>query len=314
MDSGVREDGSGSTDVRFRADVGIVDASAPVPDGRPDAPPDAAIAMDCASSSDATVVDASPEVVDAIQAVISSYCTALQTCCQQAGLGDAGTLDDCVSAFTSVTPEFAWAGQGALVPSPTGLNAWVTAFQQAASDCLTPLDSAWDGVWTGTIPAGQGCFSNEECATDSDSGAVACLISARFSSAACPAEGVCVAAPGAEAGAPCGSSCIPGEDCSYTVFGDTKSPVGICYESDGLVCSLGEMGTCVAFTPLGGACASDDDCGDLAYCDTTCKARLVEGSPCSNGDSCTEELYCAASGVCTRLPFATSSRCGGLLP
>ncbi len=314
VDGSVREDGASSTDAHLiRADVIIGDASTPPRDSSSDSKLDALLeagtAMDCATSPDATDVDASAEVVEAIQAVTSAYCTALQTCCQQARLGDAATLDNCATAFTSATPEFGWASRGALVPSPTGLKSWVTAFQQAASDCLTPPDSVWDGVWTGTVPLGQGCFSSEECATDSGSDPVACLITATFSSATCPAEGACVAAPRAEAGAPCSSSCVSGEDCSYTLFGDAKSPLGICYENDGLICSL----TCVPFTPLGGACTSDNDCGDLAYCDTTCKTRLAEGSACSNGDSCAEELYCA-NGVCSRLPFATASQCGGLLP
>jgi hypothetical protein len=313
-DSSVRASDGGVVDARSFVDASaLADASsedvadAVVPDGlifTGDGGADRTIPTDGATSQDGGALS------EAGLAYVGAYCTALRTCCLQAGLGDAGALAGCETALAAVTGPNR-ESQGTLIVSPTGLQAWVAALRQTANDCLSPPNAVWNGIWIGTRTIGQPCSMADECMTNSTP--AACVIAGSTADGGTP-PGVCHAAPHGSLGAACGSSCSTGYSCSFTVYtNDPNAPTALCYASDGLQCDF-ITPKCVALTPLGAACTSSSECGDDAYCSATCKAHVGEGAPCPDPSGCFGEFICSSAGVCTRVPFANDFRCAGNVP
>ncbi len=171
--------------------------------------------------------------------------------------------------------------------------------------------AACDETFTGSVPLGGSCFSDEICAGDSEcDGAEADSCSA----------GTCVAGQANDAlGQSCtNTSCASGLRCSEQEVcealggaGDTCNGFGEC--AAGLVCERGgdqTPGTCIALVATGGscnpeiggfffsACLNKNDYCDAS--DSTCKNRLAPGASCAGetlGDACVRYASCQ-SGSC----------------
>jgi hypothetical protein len=166
-----------------------------------------------------------------------------------------------------------------------------TCFDEVANQAWCAISAASPTcakVFTGTAPAGDGCFANDECQS---------RLCGNYTSAdACCARGTCL--PRLAAGAPCTANdhCVDGYACAAT---GSASP-----------------GTCQPLRAAGQPCASQADCEPALQCDRAgsglCTNALAIGQACKpNGPTCDRiSGFCDdVSGTCqARLPVGAACR------
>jgi hypothetical protein len=238
--------------------------------------------------------------VKALAPTITAFCAAARSCC--AKQNEPAALDDCESQFPMNNETVASLASGAAKLDMAALATCLAAYEAAATSCEeNPVLSACRGVVIGTRAENEPCTSGAECA--GTPGPYSCLITEPNGTV-----GVCQKVPHAKSGEECAFTCRAGEDCTFTTYGATDSTVALCFEDEGLYCDYtGLAPVCQPLVGLGNACDSDDECGYLAYCETTCKKRGLEGEPCA---PCISSLTCVDD-QCVSPPFASANTCEG---
>jgi hypothetical protein len=234
---------------------------------------------------------------------VMAFCAAARTCCAQQS--DPVMLDDCESGFGAKDQTSQSLARGTVAIDPADLAKCLAAYQAAATSCEeNPVLEACAGIVQGKVAAGGACTLGVECA---GSGPKACLVTGGQDSL-----GVCKATPGGKAGDACSLTCRPNELCTFTVYGASDSPLTPCLESDGLFCNYDMVpAKCQPLHAVGAQCQQDDECGFLAYCDSsgssTCKKRSQLNETCG---TCISSLTCK-DGKCQSPPLSVGSTCDG---
>ena len=241
--------------------------------------------------------------LNAVLDTVAAYCTAVTACCQ----GTTVSQDACDAMYASNQPALGSLTNGSVTLDMTALATCKSAYGAGPDQCnLNAVVTACAGVYVGTRAAGEPCTNLFDC--DRSQGAMSCVVLDPNTDPV----GTCRTVPHLQNGDDCSFACRIGDDCSTTSFGSTDV-LGLCFESDGLVCDYGSS-KCQNMVALGSACTEDGQCGSEAYCDTTCKARPGVGEPCDSGASCRHELQCGDDGNCANPTWTSSSTCAGYAP
>lgn len=239
-------------------------------------------------------------MLEALNEAVGAFCAAARTCCQGVPETD---LDGCEDAFADQrsTPESI--KNGAITLDDAALSRCKAAYEGSEQCNLNAVVAACHGLYVGQRRVGEPCISGFDC--DRSAGAMTCLVS--DTSVEKP-TGVCAEVPHGQMGESCLTTCYVGEDCSATTTygGDEASPM--CFEDDGLVCSI-ETSTCQPVLALGEMCLAPDVCGSRAICNSTCDAVSDLGEACGSG--CFHSLQCSEEGECVDPPLSASSACLG---
>jgi hypothetical protein len=234
---------------------------------------------------------------------VKAYCAAARTCC--AKQPDPVHLDDCESGFATRDQTSKALDRGAVTIDAADLAKCQAAYEAAATSCEQKgvLD-ACAGIVHGKVPVGGACVLSQDCA---GTGPKVCLVTGGQD-----ATGVCQATPGGNVGDLCSLTCRPHEICSFTVYGIPDSPLTPCLESDGVFCDRDVApAKCRAIHAIGAPCEHDEQCGFLAYCDSTdshtCKKRGQLNEACG---TCIASLMCK-DGKCQSPPLTVGSTCDG---
>jgi hypothetical protein len=242
--------------------------------------------------------------INALFDTIDAYCSAVTACCQGATIPS----DDCNAIYASNQPAVASLTDGSVTVDMTALATCKAAYGAGPDQCnLNAVVKACAGVYVGLRAAGEPCTNLYDC--DRSAGAMSCVVLDPNTDPV----GTCQKVPHLQAGDDCSFACRIGDDCSSTSIGATDA-LGLCFESDGLVCDYGS-GQCRSIVALGEACTEDGQCGSEAYCDgSNCQARSGVGEPCGGGVSCRHELQCGDDGNCADPSWTSSSACTGYAP
>jgi hypothetical protein len=183
--------------------------------------------------------------------------------------------------------------------------ACLAAVANETRDCRTsqmpgPPPPSCLATFTGTLPPGGACLSNEECASgacDLSSCAAACCRGSCMPGmpSQIPLGGTCTGAAGTcVAGAFCDTSTTPFQCVPVLPAGSPCTDPDSC--AAGLAC-LGSTRVCGALAGEGAPCMGEGTCDLLTdFCDSTtstCKPRLGVGSDCDpNNDGCVGYGFC----------------------
>jgi hypothetical protein len=240
-------------------------------------------------------------------AIITSSCTAAQTCCMTAGFP--ASLSNCESMYGMNQPAATAVANGFVTVDQVALAKCVAAYQGAATQCnLNAVVAACQDVLLGTKNEDEPCTTGYDC--NRAQGPTTCLVT----NSDMPPVGICKKTPHGKQNDPCIFTCRMGDDCSSTTYagpGATVTP--ICFEAEGLYCdnSIADA-VCKAILAPNSDCSSDAQCGSESYCiDGTCQALSALGAPCGIG--CRHELDCVAD-TCQDPLWANEYTCSAAPP
>ena len=229
-------------------------------------------------------------------AFIAQFCDVWKPCCAAAGLRSDG--QQCRALYGSLLPPSrydATAGEACLEATRAA------ASQPGFCEGTVPSPDVCERVFRsiGTKAPGETCVEDDECAPSSE-GSVECAIAFVASAQIRKCQ---VTIRGVAGSTPCES--FIGEDVLPRIYE--------CSASDGLRCDATTM-TCMALSPIGGACTSFSDCVAGAACNfatSMCVARREVGAACTSSTQCVETAYCDdTSGVCAARK-AMGAACAG---
>ncbi len=220
--------------------------------------------------------------------------------CKRGARASMGPIDGCLASITCAQP--------ASNQLPHACDMIILATAAIGAPCaLTSGGLAYCADGLGVCPPGD---SGAICTALPGDGAE-CAYGLCAPGLACTSAGTC-GAPGA-----IGTTCLAAGDCAPTLVcppsGQCAAPLGegaTCTDyhqcGDGLTCVAG---TCATAPTIGGACASQDQCGADLGCGRTPEARTCDdpdpqGGACTDG-SCALGLGCSATTMtCAALPGA----------
>jgi hypothetical protein len=224
---------------------------------------------------------------------------------------------------------------GTVVYDAQAAGACVDVFKNVASckqtemgDIQSRIDATCGKVFIGSLPAGGGCFFDEECADGGICGSQTC------SSDGCCA-GTCLARPtpipvGGDCSNPLlNQECAAGTVCAANAAGGgtCKAPLpagarcgpydrcALPYHCGGTVDPVTNEGTCTAPPARGQSCDMSGDCDDgRDYCDPNyvCTSRIALGGACSTPEACVDYATCDGT-MCVAKPGPDAS-CGPYPP
>lgn len=241
-----------------------------------------------------------------IQALVDAICSAARTCCGRAGK-PAEPLADCESEVIRQVDPLQEVVNRTVVVNAARFSACVAEYQAAASSCEYPATIGKDckGIFSGTLREGERCTRAEECIGGTDP--VSCLLP--ISDGGAGRTGVC---HDLGRGGP-GDACIVSGDEHFqgTTFAtsDPNPPFVYCHSADGLFCTSMANGTCEPIAKVGSPCMGLE-CGEDAYCDTTCIAKKPAGSACAHSSEC-QSVQACNNGICGPLGIAADKLCNG---
>jgi hypothetical protein len=242
--------------------------------------------------------------ISRFEELFSAQCEAAAACCSERGLGI--RRHNCPQEFRQAEFE-ALASRENVELDPEVLERCTRAYQAVPTTCSqTGIAEACRELFVGTLSAGERCSMFEQC--DRTDGPVLC----RF--APSDPQGTCLPVVRGEEGQRCSDDCPSIVECSRTeqVLGDPLEPDVLCFEDDGLYCSVSESPpVCRRIHALGEECESGRSCGhSAARCRSICEPRSELGEPCQTNqrDDCTLELRCSGTseiGECAAYEFPT---------
>jgi hypothetical protein len=251
-----------------------------------------------------------------LQPLIEAFCTAAKSCCARANYPVAN-LSDCEAQFPSRLDIYPLVDKGTVFVDQQALADCVSAYKNAATTCTINLvKTACKGVFAGLQVEGQPCggsnqFGASECKPVN--GSATCY---RPQGDVDPKSvGSCVNIPRGKSGDACSMTCQVGKTCIVDMLGGTSPFPTVCFEEDGLFCSLAANPTvCKPILKTGDPCRWEgNSCGAGNFCswpNSTCAPAAKLGESCVDR-ACIDDLICANSRKCAELPLASDSVCKG---
>jgi len=224
---------------------------------------------------------------DGRNAFAASYCQAIRPCC-----GALGLFTDDESCQTSIisVPPYARMDKIAADDCLNAINQLTNQGQSCQSDFSEPASCGQVFVVPpGTQAAGEACVGNLGCMPIPD-GTAFCVTTSENN----VNVSFCQSATRGQLGSPCIGDFANGAVTFVETTGPTLIHTSLCYTDDGLHC---DGTTCVTLKPIGGSCATTDDCVRTAFCDGTvnqCAAPVAIGAACDelNHNQCQAGAYC----------------------
>jgi hypothetical protein len=251
-----------------------------------------------------------------LRPLINAFCAAAWNCCGRASYPTAD-LNDCRSNFPSRFRYYPMVDKGTVTVAQTALNTCVAAYDTAATTCsMTPLHAACRGIFAGTQGEGQSCggtgeFGAFECKPVNGASSCYWADSGGYPTTA----GVCISLPRGKSGDECSRTCLKNQDCVADMLGRSAPFPVMCFEEDGLYCSIRtNPAVCKPIVQIGDACTWDTgSCGSGNFCswtNDTCRPAAKLGESCQNV-ACVTDLTCGTTLRCIEEPFTSESTCKG---
>jgi hypothetical protein len=240
---------------------------------------------------------------------IASYCDLLAPCCAMANRKADGKQCRALLGAFAPTMYDARAGQ-------TCLNE-LRAASGKADFCTSDLNNvSCDGAFpqsaAGTKKPGETCTEDDDCAPSAE-GRVECQ---HLSSGGAEIRKCQLQVTGKEGDQPCvGTVEANGTSFSFGTGSDIPTRGYLCRVADGLHCDW-KTNVCTRFKAVGTDCATMDECGPTAFCDSTrkCAARKNAGEACTGGfgrAECVEAAYCQAASMTCAAKLGNGAACTG---
>ena len=292
-----------------------------------------------------------PEGVDTFSpskfpaAYAQALCGSLEHCCSENGI--AANYAACSSGWKAYVEQLL-AGPSALVNyEPRKAKACVDAVRAAGAVSCDPVPGSISDardtclqIFAGKKPLGAPCSAAAECATLPEGGRVGCEIppddavdagvlplNAAIGAIAAKTP-VCTLLGEAGPGVPClvSAASVRGS-CGEDLFCDPKvqkcAPKGAvgapCIPGScaaGGACAAGgpNAGLCVPTSPIGGPCATPEECDGTSRCDAAqgkCVAKKLAPESCGSAVDCAIGICDRGTQKCLKNAIATSNACAG---
>ena len=244
------------------------------------------VAAACGGSSESderNVSAKAPITIDDLPGTVArELCAGVATCCAGTSFQEGACREQWLDEFEESFIESVHAGRieydGVLAAECVSKM----AAQAAACDSIEDISPECDAVFRGTLPPGSACTDTAECAPPEGGWADCDALG----------DGKCAVFERAGEGEPCLWTCRDGSsECWSDDAADDSPTLGYCERNDGLFCG---DGVCQRVGEVGARCASDDGCGETAYCgeDLRCAPLPADGEECSPFGFCARGLFC----------------------
>jgi hypothetical protein len=248
-----------------------------------------------------------------------AFCAAAKSCCVR-DLYVTVNLTDCESKFFSRLDSTPLVAKGTVLVDQKVLAACVAAYKTTAVDCaVNPVRAACKGLFIGLEAEGQACGGTTKYGAVECKPANGAAICDRPKANTDPqSAGTCVNLPHGKAGDACSKTCPVGKTCFVDLLGESAPVPVLCFEEDGLFCSLAtNPPVCKPLLKTGDTCKWEgNSCGSGSNCgwpDPTCVPDGKLGEAC-DGRACADGLICGTTSKCVDQIFATDAICQGIPP